>query len=409
MKHSITALFLIALVSTARADDWPQWLGSNRNGVSAEKNLLDAFPKGGPKIVWQRDVGEGFAGPVVSGETLILFHRVGDEEIVQALNAATGKELWKFAYPCKYRDNYSKGNGPRATPTIVGNKIVTLGADGMMHCLTLDKGNKLWARSLAKDYQASLGFFGFGTSPVVEQNLVLINVGSKQAGIVAFDLDTGKEIWKATSDAASYSSPTIAVVEGTRVAVFFTRTGAAVLEPKSGKVLYQKRFRSRNDLSVNAATPLLIGNQVFFTASYDTGAMLLKLKKDGAEEAWTDEEIMASQYNTSIYLDGHVYGFDGRVDSNIRPTFRCFELKSKKIKWDKTEFGNGSMILADGRLIVLTEKGDLCLVQATPTAFREQTRATLFDNGPCRAQIALANGRLYARNQQTMKCVDLRK
>ena len=405
----IATALLIHCCALLRADDWPQWLGPHRNGVSAEKGLLESFPKGGPKIVWQRDIGEGFAGPVVAGERVIVFHRLDNDEVVECLNTAGGKTAWKFAYPTNYRDTYSKGNGPRSTPLISGDKLITLGAEGTLYCLTLEAGKKVWSRSLTNDYKASLGFFGVGTSPIVEQNLVLINVGGKQAGIVAFDLATGKEVWKATADPASYSSPTVCTIDGQRRAVFFTRTGPVVLEPKTGKVLHQQRWRSRNDLSVNGATPLVIGDLAFFSTSYETGALLLKLKKDGADEVWNDEEIMASQYNTSIYHDGHIYGFDGRVDSRTPPTFRCFELKTKKVKWDQPEFGNGSMILADGRLIVLTEKGDLCLVQASPAAFRETGRARLFEDGPCRAQIALANGRLYARDQKKIVCVDMKR
>jgi outer membrane protein assembly factor BamB len=402
-------IVLLATIPTLHADDWPQFLGPRRDGVSSEKGLLSAFPKTGPTVVWQRDVGDGFSGPVINGNRLILFHRVDNEEVVECLNAATGKEQWKFAYPCTYQDNYSKGNGPRSTPCISGDKVVTVGADGAVHCVTLDAGKKVWSRSLTGEYKAPLGYFGIGPSPLIEQNLVLINVGAKGAGIVAFDLDTGKEVWKATDDPGSYSSPAITTVEGQRLAVFFTRTGAVVLDPKTGKVLHQQRFRSRNDLSVNAATPLIIDGQAFFTSSYETGALLLKLKKDGAAEVWSDETIMASQYNTSVWHDGHIYGFDGRVDARIRATFRCFELKTKKVKWDQPEFGNGSMILADGRLIVLTEKGDLHLVEATPKAFRETAKVRLLDAGPCRAQIALANGRLYARDQKKLVCVDLKK
>lgn len=407
--RSFLALALFLIPCAICADDWPQWLGANRNGVSAEKGLIATFPKGGPKIVWQRDVGEAFAGTVVAGDRLILFHRVGDEEIVECLDAGTSKQKWKFAYPTDYRDTYSKGNGPRSTPTIAGDKVVTLAADGTLHCLTLDAGKKLWSRSLAKDYNAPTGYFGFGCSPLVEKDLVLVNVGGKQAGIVAFDIASGKEVWKATSDAASYSSPVVCTIDGQRQVIFFARTGPVVLDPATGKVLHQQRFRSRNDLSVNAATPLVIGDQAFFTASYETGALLLKLKKDGASELWTDEEIMASQYNTSVYHDGHIYGFDGRVDSRIAPNFRCFELKTKKIKWDQTEYGNGSMILADGRLIVLTEKGDLCLVDAAPTKFNETARFRLLESGPCRAQIALANGKLYARDQRKLVCVEMKR
>jgi hypothetical protein len=406
-RFLLFALLFPVPFAELRADDWPQWLGPHRDGVSAEKGLVDRFPEAGPAIGWKRDAGEGYSGPVLAGERLILFHRVGDEEVVECLHAATGKPQWKFAYPTAYQDQLSKGNGPRSTPCITGNHVITLGAEGMLHCLTLDKGEKVWSCSLKTSYKTPLGYFGIGTSPVVEQNLVLVNVGGDKAGIVAFDLADGKEKWKATLDRMSYSSPVVGTVDGARLAVFFTRTGPVILDPKSGAVKYQQRWRSRNDASVNAATPLLIGDQAFFSASYETGALLLKLRKDGAEKVWEDEEIMSNHYNTCVYHDGHLYGFDGRQE--VGPNFRCIELKTKKVKWEKEGFGNGSMILADGRLIVLTEKGDLCLVQATPAAFRETARFRLFNAGPCRAQIALSNGRLFARDQKRLVCVSLQK
>jgi outer membrane protein assembly factor BamB len=409
MKRLVICVVFFICVSSARADDWPQFLGPHRDGVSAEKNLVDRFPKGGPKVVWQRDVGEGYSGAVVAGERLVLFHRVADDEVVECLNASTAKPLWKFASHTHFEDGQTRVNGPRATPVIVGNKVVTLGAEGALHCLSLDKGEKIWSRSLTKDYGASLGYFGIGTSPIVEQNKVLVNVGGKQAGIVAFDLDTGKEIWKATSDPASYASPTVCTVDGARRAVFFTRTGVVVVDPANGAVKYQQRWRARNDASVNGASPLVIGDLAFFSASYDTGALLIKLRKDGADKIWEDESVLSNHFNTCVHHDGHLYGFDGRVDSRTAPTFRCVELKTRKVKWEKTDFGNGSMILADGQLILLTEKGDLVLAQASPTAFQENARFRLLDNGPCRAQIALANGRLYARDQKKLVCADLQK
>jgi hypothetical protein len=182
-----------------------------------------------------------------------------------------------------------------------------------------------------------------------------------------------------------------------------------VLDPKTGNVLYQQRWRARIDASVNGATPLISGDLAFFSASYDTGALLLKLRKNGADKVWEDEQIMSNHFNTCILHDGHLYGFDGRVDSRIAPTLRCVELKTKKVKWEKEDFGNGPMILAEGRLILLTEKGDLRLIEATPAAFRETAKARLFNDGPCRAHPALANGRLYARDQKKLVCVDLRK
>lgn len=413
MKHTILLALGIVLLAAKglRADDWPQFLGPQRNGVSNEKGLLAAFPKDGPAIIWQRNVGEGYSGPVIAGDRLILFHRVGDDEVVECLNAATGKELWKFPYPTAYSDMLGKGDGPRSTPVISGDKLVTLGAEGTLHCLSLATGKKIWSRSLTKEYKTPLGYFGVGTSPVVEQDRVLINVGGKDAGtgIVAFELASGKEAWRATDDPPSYSSPVVCTVGNTRLAVFFTRTGAVILNAKSGAVVYQQRWRSRSDASVNAATPLIIGDQAFFSASYDTGALLLKLKANGAEEVWTDEKIMSNQYNTCIYHDGHLYGFHGRQDSPVPATLRCFDVKTRKIRWQEEKFGNGTMILADGRLIILTEKGNLCLVDATPEAFRETARFRILDASPSRAQIALSAGRLYARDQKKLVCVNLAK
>ena len=402
--------FLVAILLCAaplRADDWPQFLGPRRDGHSQEKDLLDAFPKSGPAIVWQRDIGEGYSGPVVSGDRLILFHRVGDEEVVECLSATSGKPQWKFTYSTRYQDQLGKGNGPRSTPTIAGDKVITLGAEGTLHCLTLADGKKLWSHSLTKDYKTPLGYFGIGTSPLVEQNLVLVNVGGKNAGIVAFDLADGKEVWKATDDPPSYSSPVVCTIDGARLAVFFTRTGAVVLDPKTGAIRYRQRWRARYDASVNAATPLIIGDLAYFSTSYETGSLLLKLRKDGANEVWTDESLMSNHYNTCVYDNGYLYGFDGRQEAG--PNFRCVELKTKKVMWDIDRFGCGTMICADGKLIVLTERGDLHLVQTTPTAFKELAKARLLDAGPCRAQIALANGNLYARDQRKLVCVDLKK
>jgi outer membrane protein assembly factor BamB len=406
-RFILLCLCLVAAEIPLRGDDWPQFLGPRRDGVSREQGLLAAWPKGGPTVLWQRDVGEGYAGPVIAGDRLIMFHRVGAEELVECLHAGTGKPIWRHAYDTSYQDALSKGNGPRSTPVIAGDKVITLGAEGALHCLTLADGKKIWSRSLTEDYKTPLGYFGIGTSPVVEQNLVLINVGGPKAGIVAFDLRDGKEVWRATNDPPSYSSPVVCTVDGARLAVFFTRTGAVVLDSQTGAVRYQKRWRARYDASVNAATPLIIDNLAFFSASYETGALLVKLRKDGGDEVWSSEDVMANHYNTCVYHDGCLYGFDGRQEAG--PNFRCVDLKTKKVRWEKERFGCGTMILAEGRLFVLKENGDLYLVQATPEAYRELGRARPFESGPCRAQIALANGRLYGRDQRKLLCVEVKK
>jgi outer membrane protein assembly factor BamB len=391
---------------TARADDWPQFLGPQRNGVSAETGLATAWPKDGPPVVWQREVGEGYAGPVVAGERLILFHRVGNEELVECLNALTGKRLWKHAYATTYRDALGKGDGPRATPTIAGNRVVTLGAQGVLTCLDLEKGTSYFSRPLHQDYRVPASYFGVGTSPVVEGDLILVNVGGKNAGIVAFALADGKEVWKATDDGASYASPVVTTVGKERLAVFFTRFGVDLLDAKTGEVRYRQKWRARYDTSVNAATPLVIGDQLFFSTCYETGALLLKLKSGGsAEEVWQGEDVMDNHYNTAIYRDGYLYGFHGRQETIA--TLRCVDLKTKKVVWEKRRFGCGSLIFAEGKFLIVTEYGDLVLVDAVPKEYRELARAHIFPGGPCRAQPALANGRLYARDEKQLSCLNL--
>jgi outer membrane protein assembly factor BamB len=402
----LTAFYLVAtMASAARAADWPQFLGPKRDGVSSESGIK-AWGRDGPKEIWSRDVGPGYAGAVVAGERVILFHRVGDEEVVECLRADSGKPLWKAGYPTAFEDDFGKGDGPRATPTIAGGKVVTFGADGWLHAFDIETGKKLWGRDTTKEYNVPRSFFGVGSSPLAVGERVLVNVGGRNAGIVAFALDSGKEVWTATSDGASYASPTLASVGGVVHAVFFTRQGVVLVEPKSGAVRFQTRWRPRIDASVNAATPLVIGDTLFVSTSYDTGALLLNLHKDGADKLWDTDELMTNHYNTAIHKNGHLYGFHGRQEAG--PSFRCVALKSQNVQWDEPRFGCGSMILAGDKLIVLTERGELVLVEATPAAYRELARAQVFAATPCRAQIALANGRLYARDQKKLACFALK-
>jgi outer membrane protein assembly factor BamB len=402
---ALTTLWLGA--GALGAADWPQFLGPNRDGVSPETGLLQAWPQKGPPLLWQKDVGESYSGPVVADGKLILFHRVGDKDVVACLDAATGKERWQFAYPTSYQDQLGKGDGPRATPVIAGSRVYTLGAQGRLHCLDLDSGKKIWDRSLVEEYKVPPSYFGVGTTPLVEGKLVLVNVGGPKAGIVAFDRDTGKEAWRATDDGASYSSPVAATLGGKRTAVFFTRQGVVLLDPKTGAVRYTKRWRARYNASVNAATPLVIGDLVFFSASYETGALLLKVGSDKVEEVWSGDEEMSNHYATCVHHKGFLCGFHGRQEPGA--ALRCVELKTGKVRWTRPRYGCGSMVLADGRLIILTERGDLVLAEPTPQEYRELARVHVFDAPPCRAQIALADGRLFARDGAKLMCWGLRK
>ncbi len=398
--------FLAVPSGRASAGDWPQFRGPARDGISNETGLVDSWSKEGPPQVWAKKIGLGYSGPVVAGDRVIVFSRDGDKEVVQCLAAATGKERWKYVSATAYQDDYGKGDGPRATPVIAGSQVFTLGPSGTLTCLELATGKKVWSRPLNEDYAVRKNFFGVGTTPLVEGNLVLVNVGGKGAGIVALARDTGKEVWRASDDAASYSSPVAVTVGGARRVVFFTREGIVVLDPARGTVVYRKRWRARMNASVNAATPVVAGDLLFISASYETGAIVLRIKKDGAEELWKSDDVLSNHYETSIFHDGYLYGFDGRQELGAR--MRCVEMKTGKVRWTKEGFGCGSMVLAEGKLFILTEGGDLVLVRATPEAYRELARARLLQR-PCRAPLALAHGRLYLRDDRQVICLDVKR
>jgi outer membrane protein assembly factor BamB len=387
--------------------DWPQILGPSRDGLSPETGLVSSWPAKGPRLVWQHEVGDGYSGPAVSGAALILFHRVGGDEVDERLDAATGKSVWRFAYATAYNDQFGKGDGPRATPLIAGGRVWTLGAAGVLTCVSLDNGNKLWQRDLLTDYRPAPGFFGVGTSPLLEDGKLLVNVGAVGAGVVAFDLATGKELWKSTGQGASYASPVAATIDGVRQAIFFTRDGVLSLDPATGATRFSKRWRSRLNASVNAATPLVSGDLLLVTASYGTGALLLRCRRDGAEEVWHSDRVLSSQYVTPVLRNGFVYGCDGRADAGT-VTLRCLELETGRERWSKESFGCASITIADGKLILLTESGDLALAECTPDGYHEWARASLL-NGPVRALPALSAGKLYARDNRRLACWDLRK
>jgi outer membrane protein assembly factor BamB len=402
----VPAMLSLLYSLPACAEDWPQFLGPMRNGISREKGLLPAWPKEGPPLVWQKEIGSGFSGPVVVGDRLILFHRIEDEEIVECLDAAKGKQLWKSSSPTHYVDQFGFDPGPRSTPLVNDGKVFTLGAEGSFQCLNLLTGQKIWSRSLNEEYKAAPAFFGVATSPLLEQDLLLVNVGGKGAGIVAFAKDTGNEVWRATAHQASYSSPVVTTLAGSREAVFLTREGIVLLEPRSGAVTFTKHFRSRMDASVNAASPVVVGDLIFFSACYETGAILLRAHKEKMEAVWQNDESMSNHYNTCIAHDGYLYGFNGRQEHGAH--LRCVELESGKVRWTSEQTGCGSMILAEGKLIILTEGGDLLLVRADPESYKELSRASVLTK-PARSPLALANGKLYARDTKKLICWNLKK
>jgi outer membrane protein assembly factor BamB len=396
------------------AHDWPQFLGPQRNGVYTGPRLAASWPAGGPKRVWRKPIGQGFAGPVVAGDRLILFHRVGNEELVEALDARSGNSLWRFAYPTTYRDDFGFDEGPRAVPVVAQHRVYTFGAEGQLHALDLADGKRVWSVDTARRFGVPKGFFGAAGSPLVEDGRVIANIGgrdgAKDAGIVAFNAETGAVLWNATNHEASYSSAVSATFGGRKAVLFFTRQGLVALDPATGAVRFQKSWRSRSQASVNAATPLVAGDLIFVSATYETGAALLRVKDDALTEVWSSDESMSNHYATSVLHNGILYGFHGRQEFN--PSFRAVDLNSGQVRWSEDRFRAGTVTLAGDKLVILRETGELVLAEASPQAFRPIARAQILPP-TLRGYPAIADGFLYVRNSDTnghdmLVCFDLR-
>jgi outer membrane protein assembly factor BamB len=404
-------LLLTIFLCAARpgwAGDWPQFLGPTRDGVYAGADLAAVWPKEGPPVVWRKSIGQGFSGPAVAGHQLILFHRLNDQEVVACLDARTGEPMWSHSYPTAYRDDFGFDEGPRATPCIAQGRVYTFGAEGMLTCLALADGHLLWQVNTKNEFHARKGFFGAACSPLVEGGAVLLNIGGPEgAGVVAFDKATGRVLWKNADDEAGYSSPAAATIHQRRYAFFFTRAGLVAVDPADGKIQFRYPWRSRMDASVNAATPLIIDDSIFLSASYGTGAILLRVRDNGVEKVWSGDDILSNHYATSVYDHGFLYGLDGRADLGT-PSLRCVEAKTGKIRWQDDSVGAATVLLAGDQLLILTEAGELLRAPATPAAFKPGDRVQIMPAG-VRAYPALAGGYLYARSKDKLFCVNLGK
>lgn len=412
-----------------RAEDWPGFLGPRGNGVSGETGLLDRWPADGPPVLWKKAVGEGYAAPSVLGDRLVFFHRVGDDEVVECMQPATGATLWRFTCPTSFADPYGYNGGPRCSPVLSGTRCFTFGAEGMLTCLDLTTGVKVWQRDTRADFNVPKAFFGVGASPVLHGDRLFVMIGGHpRAGVVALDAATGRNLWESVGAAdfpdppgriqpdrppvklSSYSSPLVALIHGQDHLLCLMRPGLVSLDPETGKRRFAVWFRSRLHDSVNAARPVVIGDRIFLSAAYETGAMLLDVAADGLSTtmAWRDVEAMQTHWSTAIEHRGHLYGFSGRNESDA--DLRCIRVTDGTLAWrfpdtdpgqsvaedGRAPFGRGSAILAQERLIVMGERGTLALVTADPTRFHEISRFQPAEFGhPCWTAPVLSQRRLF--------------
>ena len=427
-----------ALAPGAVTNDWVSFLGPSHNAVSSETPLLRALP---PALVWELGKGSGYASPVVAGDRLVFIHRIGDEEVVECLQCDTGEGRWRFSYSTSYEDRYGYNNGPRSSPVIGRGRVFTIGAQSQLHCLDLETGDLDWRRDLVKDYGVTQNFFGTASTPLVEGSLLIVNVGGpRQACVVGLEVETGREVWRAGDWGPSYASPIPATVHGQRRVFVFAggesdppAGGLLSINPASGVVDFTLSHRSQTFESVNASCPVIFDDKVFISASYRAGGALIEVRPDFSHRVvWTTSEF-GLHFNTPIYRDGYLYGFDGRNQGDS--SLACVDCETGQIAWrevptwretveqngrsQETILGTarGTLLAADGQFLCLGEFGHLLWMDLTSNGYTELSRAWLFAARESWALPVLSHGLLYltqnTRDLSTgarprLRCYDLR-
>lgn len=429
------------LDKSAVTEDWPCFLGPRHNEFSGETKLLQKFPPGGPALVWEMKKGEGYAEPAVVGDRLILFHRIGDNEVVECLDAATGNRFWSFAYPTAYQDRYGYCNGPRSSPAVADDRVFTIGAEGKLHCLDLKTGQVWWKRDLMAEFKLRQNFFGVGASPLVEGDRLIINVGAPGGPCAAgFDTKTGKMVWGAGNEwGPSYASPVPVTIQGKRRVLVFAGGesrppdgGLLCIDPVSGHVDFTFPWRGTRHDSVNASSPVLVDNQVFVSECYGSGGAMVDVAPDfSTKTAWINPQF-GTHFMTAIPKDGYFYGIDGHGPADA--FFCCVEIKTGKEIWRtqpeweemlKTRTGERkltlgtyrcNLLMIDGRCLCLGEYGHLLWLDLNPKGYKALDRTWLVSASETWTPPVVSRGLLFiCQNTQgssgepaRVLCYDLR-
>jgi outer membrane protein assembly factor BamB len=398
-------LILLSLTAAVAASgaDWPQWRGAERDGKSVETGLLASWPSGGPPLLWKSGgLGEGYSSFAIAGGRLYTQGQQGDQEFVVALDAATGKPLWKT--PAGRQFGNDRGGGPRGTPTVDGNRVYALSGDGTLVCLDAKTGKQVWGFNIVVRFNGSVPNWGISESPFIDGEKVIVTPGGTGASVVALNKNTGDLIWKSQSDRAGYSSAVPFVSGSTRGLALLTASAAIGLNSRNGELLW--RYEKVSNRVANIATPVVSQDHVFVSTDYGTGCALLKLTPDGGavrmEEVYFNKD-MRNHYTTSILLGDYLYGFSSGI-------LTAMNFKTGQVAWKDRSVGKGNCIYADGRLYCQGEGGVVGLIEPAPAAYKEISRFEINRGSyPTWTPPAIAEGKLYLREQDTIYCYDIKR
>jgi outer membrane protein assembly factor BamB len=433
-------------LSTREGEDWGTFLGPSGTGSSSLAGIASPWEANGPRVVWQAAIGEGYCAPAVAGGRAFLFDRVANRLRLRAVEAETGRPLWEAGREVVYTDSFGYDGGPRAQPVVAGHRVLTFGPDGRLECRAIIDGSLLWEIDTSATYHVVQNFFGVGTSPLVvgplrvgaeERTLVVVQVGGSReganpaaperldlvkgldSGLVAFDIGSGAEVWRATNQLASYSVPVLATIGGRPLILAWMRDELVAVEPATGKLLDRFRWRSDELFSVVAASPVVSGDQVLLSECYGPGSVLLALENDSFREVRRDKpgarprQALKTHWNTPVLRDGYVYGSSGRNAGDAQLV--CVNWATGVVGWSEGGLGRSSVTLVDDHLLILGEYGDLVLARATPEKYEEVSRVRPLDAAsgrellapPCWAAPVIARGLVFVRGTGRVVCLDL--
>ncbi len=391
--------FSATALTPGRAVDWLHYRGPTLNGVTTEK-LPATLPKE-PRQVWKRALGTGVSSATVAGDRVFTMGNAGGHDVIYCIDAKSGRDVWthKFALPV---DPKNFEGGPRSTPTWDGGKVFTLSHSGDVWCIDAASGKPLWNRHLMRDFGGRRPAWGYAGSPTIEGSAVLFDAGGAGASTLALDKTSGALLWKSGDDPSGYGSVVTTTLGGRRTAVVFKAKALVGYDVKDGRELWRAPWKTSYD--VNATTPVVVGNRILVTSGYGTGATLIEIGNGAPTTKWRNKNL-GSQFNSPVVWQGSIYGIDG--NDGPRGQLTCLDLATGAPQW-KAPIGGGSLICADGRLIVLNEKGELLIAEASPAGFKPLARWQVL-GGHSWVQPVYANGRIYCRNNAgEMVCLELR-